>query len=246
MNRWSRRNMLTKRLIISTTVALGFATQMAQAQGQNIMMTRGDMPMPDPVTMTQAAPQSATTMTDPANRAVAPATDHVVAAGPMQEKRQQLYNDLQQAKTQGIGITMYMMGFDAMEDRVKAGDTETKIAERVNMLSQKLNEQFKRSNDLKTQRPTPPVQASNFGGMDLNQLSNMGAPPGPGGMSNIGGMGGMGGSKMDDVIAKLKNKYGGQIPDSLKNQIPGGLGGVDPSTLLSNPNLKDILKGLKQ
>lgn len=232
--------MLTKQLLISTTLALSVASLVAQAQGQNIMMTRGDMPMPDPATMTQAAPLPNQSTTDPANRPPAPTTDHVVAAGPMQDKRQQLYNDLQQAKTQGIGITMYMMGFDAMEERVKAGDTETKIAERVNMLSQKLNEQFKRSNDLKTQRPTPPVQASNFGGMDPSQLGNMGAPPGP------SGMGGMGGGKMDDIIAKLKNKYGGQIPDSLKNQIPGGLGGVDPSTLLSNPNLKDILKGLKQ
>jgi len=238
--------MLTKQLIISTTVALCCANQMAQAQGQDIIMTRGEMPMPDPTAMTQSAAPAASSATAVRDGSAPAATEHTVVAGPMQEKRQQLYNDLQQAKTQGIGITMYMMGFDAMEERVKAGDTEAKIASRVNMLSQKLNEQFKRSNDLKTQRPTPPVQASNFGAIDASQIGNMGAPPGPGGMSNIGGIGGMGGSKMDDVIAKLKNKYGGQIPDALKNQIPPGLGGVDPSTLLSNPNLKDILKGLKQ
>ncbi len=236
--------MFIKRLIISTTVALCCANQLAFAQGQNIIMSRGDMPMPDAATM--PAPPSTATLVDPANRPPAPATDHAVAPGPLQERRQQLYNELQQAKTQGIGITMYMMGFDAMEDRVKAGDNADIISGKVTVLSQKLNEQFKRSNDLKTQRPAPPVQASNFGGIDPSQMGGMGMPPGPGGMGNLGGMGGMGGGKMDDVIAKLKGKYGGQIPDSLKNQIPGGLGGVDPATLLSNPNLKDILKGLKQ
>lgn len=155
-----------------------------------------------------------------------------VAPGPMLEARQKLLARIAAAKAQGIGIAAYQSAFDYNEETIKSGDIEANIAKRIQALNTSLDDQAKRSTMLKTQRPAPPVAASS-------------PPP-----SAMAGSGSSGGASGGDLIAKLKAKYGGNIPADLKDKLPPGLqeklgGGGDPTALLSDPKVKELLKGLK-
>ena len=155
-----------------------------------------------------------------------------VAPGPMLEARQKLLARIAAAKAQGIGIASYQSAFDYNEETIKSGDTEANIAKRIQALNASLEDQAKRSTMLKTQRPAPPVAASS-------------PPP-----SAMAGSGSSSGASGGDLIAKLKAKYGGNIPADLKDKLPPGLqeklgGGGDPTALLSDPKVKELLKGLK-
>lgn len=164
-----------------------------------------------------------------------------VTPGIKQEARQKLLQRILAAKSQGIGIASYKGAFDYIEEMVKAGDTEANISKRMDSLSTSLEDQFKRSYDLKTQRPAPPIAASS-------------PPPSmmPTGMMSAGG--GIpapmdGGSGMGDIMSKLQAKFGGQIPANYKDKLPPGiqdkLGGGDPSQLLNDPKIRELIKGLK-
>ncbi len=159
-----------------------------------------------------------------------------VEAGVAEEQRKALLGRILEAKSRGIGTSTYMMAFDALEQQVKGGDSEANVLKRVSSLNSSLDDQFKRSAQLKVQRPAPPIAAS--------------APAVPFGSGGPGG--GTGGNtdtaaliqklqnKFGGQIPDLQNKYGGQIPDGLKDKL-GGAGG-DPSSLLKNPEIQDLLK----
>jgi hypothetical protein len=167
--------------------------------------------------------------------ATAPASPELdVAPGAGEDKRRALLGRINEAKSQGIGTSTYMIAFDALEQSVKGGETEANVLKRVSSLNTSLDDQFKRSAILKVQRAAPPVAAS--------------APSAP-----LGSAGG-GTSKSSDtasLIQRLQNKYGNQIPD-LQNKygdkIPDGLkdklsgAGGDPSALLKNPEIMDLIK----
>ena len=176
----------------------------------------------------QAAPDTAVSMP-----AVTAASTTPIAPGPMAEARQKLLARIATAKAQGIGIAAYQSAFDYNEETIKSGDTEANIAKRIQALNTSLDDQAKRSTMLKTQRPAPPVAASS-------------PPPSAMAASGSSSSGASGG----DLIAKLKAKYGGNIPADLKDKLPPGLqeklgGGGDPTALLSDPKVKELLKGLK-
>jgi hypothetical protein len=140
------------------------------------------------------------------------------------------------AKAQGIGIDAYLNAFAMLENSVKTGETEANLNKRIDSLNSSLDDQLKRSAVLKTQRPAPPVAASGFPAGGL----------GGGGNSSAGGT--------SDLIRKLQEKYGdqipanlkdklgagGQIPDNLKDKIPAGLGGLDQS------QIEDLIKKYKK
>jgi len=152
-----------------------------------------------------------------------------VASGAGEDQRKALLARIMEAKNQGIGTSTYMMAFDALEQSAKGGASEEVVLKRVASLNTSLDDQFKRSVTLKTQRIAPPIAAS--------------APSAPYG-------GGTPPRETDTaaLIQKLKNKYGDQIPAGLQDKIPPGLQdkmGSDPSQLLKNPQVQDLLRSLK-
>lgn len=182
-----------------------------------------------------AAPVS-TSVQSPAPAAAAAANDGpLVEPGPAEARRTALVMRIFNAKSQGIGIDAYLNAFAMLENSVKSGETEANLNKRIDSLNSSLDDQLKRSAVLKTQRPAPPVAASGF---------------------PAGGLGSAGGSSAggtSDLIRKLQEKYGdqipgnlkdklggGQIPENLKDKIPAGLGGLDPS------QIEDLIKKYKK
>ncbi len=159
----------------------------------------------------------------------------LVEPGPAEARRTALVMRIFNAKSQGIGIDAYLNAFAMLENSVKTGETEANLNKRIDSLNSSLDDQLKRSAVLKTQRPAPPVAASGF---------------------PAGGLGSAGGSSAggtSDLIRKLQEKYGdqipanlkdklggGQIPENLKDKIPAGLGGLDPS------QIEDLIKKYKK
>lgn len=145
--------------------------------------------------------------------------------GPALEARQKLFERIQQAKSQGIGIGGYLQAFKALEEQVKAGDPADKISSRVDSINKAVNDQLDRAKILKTQKPIPP-QGSQVGGSPpaaAASSSSAAAPAGPG-----AGSAGAGGG---DIMSKIKEKLGGgQIPDDIKEK------------LMNNPKLLEKLK----
>ncbi|QQR59249.1 MAG: hypothetical protein IPG59_07100 [Candidatus Melainabacteria bacterium] len=146
-----------------------------------------------------------------------------VAPGPMAVERQKVLDMILAAKEQKIGITAYLGAFKSLEDQVKAGAQEKQIKSRLESISISLGEQLKRSKELKSQKPAPPVAASS---------------PTSGEGSSKAGLD-LSGSNTDKMINKLRDKwFGGEIPDSIKKKIPPG---IDPSKM-DNDTIKDLLK----
>lgn len=182
-------------------------------------------------TVPPAAPAAAS-----APAAVAAASDGpLVEPGPAEARRTALVMRIFNAKSQGIGIDAYLNAFAMLENSVKTGETEANLNKRIDSLNSSLDDQLKRSAVLKTQRPAPPVAASGFPAGGL----------GSAGSSSAGGT--------SDLIRKLQEKYGdqipgnlkdklsgGQIPENLKDKIPAGLGGLDPS------QIEDLIKKYKK
>ncbi len=253
----TKRNGMVKQLscLLALQVGLGLLGQAAFAE---------EAVAPNPVTpqsttgqanssSTTTASTSATTSTStaaPVSSTVppfAPAAASVPAAaaaandgplvepGPAEARRTALVMRIFNAKSQGIGIDAYLNAFAMLENSVKTGETEANLNKRIDSLNSSLDDQLKRSAVLKTQRPAPPVAASGF---------------------PAGGLGSAGGSSAggtSDLIRKLQEKYGdqipgnlkdklsgGQIPENLKDKIPAGLGGLDPG------QIEDLIKKYKK
>lgn len=152
------------------------------------------------------------------------------APGPALEARQKLFERIQQARQQGIGIGGYMAAFKALEDQVKAGDPAEKIGSRVESIHSAINKQLDNAKILKTQKPLPP-QGSQVTGSD--PIAQPG--PGPGSKGGGGGLppGLAGGGGGGDILSKLKGKFGDKLdnlPDSVKDR------------LMNDPNLADKIK----
>jgi hypothetical protein len=138
-----------------------------------------------------------------------------VAPGPLEDARKILIARIRQAKGEGIGTGNYMLAFTAIEDSVKAGQTADQLKPRVESLARALHDQLEKSKILKTQRPIPvaspnlpPPPDNAAGGPDLNKLKDAL---------------GKGGGNKGDLIEKLKDKFGGSIPnipEGLKDRIP--------------------------
>jgi hypothetical protein len=146
------------------------------------------------------------------------------------EQRKALLARIVAAQKQGIGIGTYMSEFNRIEGLVKDGQPAGAYESRVASLSANLDDQLKRGQILKTQRPVaPPLRMSS-------------QPTGRGGSAG-NGLGSLGINPNDPMLDKLKQKYGSQI-----NQIPGGLGGLgnlkpqDREKLLDSDIGKQLIK----
>ncbi|HEY9786854.1 MAG TPA: hypothetical protein V6D17_15800 [Candidatus Obscuribacterales bacterium] len=139
-----------------------------------------------------------------------------VVAGPLQEKRQALLERIKAAGKAGIGISAYLGAFKALEDAVKAGAPEEQVQTRLDSLNRGLDDQMKRAQILKTQRPAPPMQS---GGSTT--------PDERGGLANIKG------GNAEAIVERLKEKYADKIPP-----------GLDTKKILEDDRAKEILKKL--
>lgn len=135
---------------------------------------------------------------------------HQAGPGPLLQQRQALLSRIVAAQKQGIGIGAYMSEFNRIEGQVKDGQPASAYESRVASLSANLDEQLKRGQILKTQRPVAPVLKMS------SQPTGRGVSPAGG-----SGLGSLGINPNDPMLEKLKQKYGSQI-----NQIPGGLNGL--------------------
>ena len=219
-----KRQQLAKRLSLLLALQLGLSLTAQQAFADNAATT--------PATPTS----NGSTPVSTAPAIVAPAADDkLVEPGPAEARRTALIMRIFNAKAQGIGIDAYLNAFAMLENSVKTGETEANLNKRIDSLNSSLDDQIKRSAVLKTQRPAPPVAASGF-------------PAG-----GLGSSGGSSGGGTSDLIRKLQEKYGdqipanlkdklggGQIPDNLKDKIPAGLGGMDPG------QIEDLIKKYKK
>jgi hypothetical protein len=253
----NKRSRMTKQLsvLLALQVGLGLVGQSAFAEGASVTSpsptaaTAPTVPTVPTAPTSSAASSAASSATPsvnplPAADTAAPAAPPAAAAadgplvepGPAEAKRTALVLRIFNAKAQGIGIDAYLNAFAMLENSVKTGETEANLNKRIDSLNSSLDDQLKRSAVLKTQRPAPPVAASGFPAGGL----------GSGGNSSGGGT--------SDLIRKLQEKYGdqipanlkdklgagGQIPDNLKDKIPAGLGGLDPS------QIEDLIKKYKK
>jgi len=142
-----------------------------------------------------------------------------VVPGQLEEKRRWVLAQIMAAKSQGCGIAAYLGEFNRIEDMVKGGQPYAVVDERLDKLRGNLDEQLKRAQVLKVQRPVPaeppppplPPESSN------SSASN----PQKGG-----------GESQDRTIDQIKERFG--------NKLPGDLGTLDNLS----PELKDkFLKG---
>lgn len=211
-------------------LAIGLAFSCSAALADDAAVTeKTEKTVVESSTTTTAAPlpvesgatsTTTTTTTTTSTAAPAAASDRLVEIGPLEAQRTALVMRIFKAKEQGIGTDAYLNAFAMLENSVKQGETEANLAKRIASLNSSLDDQLKRSALLKIQKPAPPVAASGFG--------PAGGAPSGGGTSDLikrlqekyGGQ----------IPADLKEKYGGQIPDSLKDKIPA-LGNMDPSQI---------------
>lgn len=164
------------------------------------------------------------------------------APGPAQAARQRLFERIQQAKSQGIGIGGYLQAFRALEDQAKNGDAEEKINPRIEQIHKSIADQMERAKILKTQKPIPP-QGSQIKGSDPAPVAS-GGPP-------AGGPGGAPGGLAEKIKSKFGDKLDG-LPEGLKdrlndpetrqklmekfgNRLPGGLGGGEAAPPAGGP-----------
>jgi hypothetical protein len=142
--------------------------------------------------------------------------------GPALEARQKLFDRIQQARSQGIGIAGYLQAFQALEGQVKAGDTEDKISTRVVAINKAVSDQMEKAKILKTQKPLPPQGSQISGSAPPSTLpggSAAAASP-PGGAPPGGAPGAKPGA--GDIMSKIKDKLGDKInnmPDSVKEKL---------------------------
>jgi len=146
-------------------------------------------------------------------------------AGPLQEQRYLLLKKIHEAKQHGIGVSAYAQVYRSIEDLVKSGASDDVIAKRVESLASGLQEQLKRSQQLKTQKPAPPVagspeaakrSSSHLSGEDIGRLAD-----------------------------QLGNTGLGNLPPSLLDQLPPGITPDMAAKFLQSPEGKQMLKKLK-
>lgn len=142
------------------------------------------------------------------------------ASGPLLQQRKELYDKIMKARDEGIGISAYLGAFRALEEQVGAGAAEDSIKQRLQSIASGLDDQRKRSAILKTQRPSPARGSTAGLAAEKNEFgkrSDLGDI-----IQNAGGA--------ENLINKFKDKYGGQIPEGLKDKL-GGLGDLDAETI---------------
>ncbi len=145
-----------------------------------------------------------------------------VAPGPFQEKRQLLLSSIKLAKKQNFGVTVYLSELNKVEEQIKQGNSTPQLEARIDSIADGLQDQLKRSQILKTQRPS--------GGSPRTSYSGGGGAPEAGARGH---------KNTDAMINELRQKYGDKIPAGLDNNEL-------KEKFLNNPMAKEYLKKFTQ
>lgn len=180
-----------------------------------------DTTVKDPAASSSAAPSlpatssaTPTVPTDPTALLYA----EKVTPGPFQEKRQLLLSSIKLAKKQNFGVTGYLSELNKVEDQIKQGNATPQLEARIDSIADGLQDQLKRSQILKTQRPTGSSTRTSYSG--------------GGGSTESAGHGHR---NTDAMINELRQKYGDKIPAGLDNNEL-------KEKFLNNPMAKEYLK----
>lgn len=143
------------------------------------------------------------------------ATD--VVAGTLEDKRRAVLAQIMAAKNQGCGIGAYLSEFNRIEDMVKSGQPYSVVDERLEKLHGNLDEQLKRAQILKVQRPVPTAPPP--------EMPNPSSPPG---------------QSSERPVDQVKERFGNKLPGDL-----GTLDNLSPEIkdkLLKGDQGKELLK----
>jgi hypothetical protein len=186
----------------STTTESPSPTQSAATQTTTSTSSTSSAPAAGSTGATTATTSTSTTSTS------ANSTDP--AQGPLLDKRKLVLSKIQAAKKQGTGISGYMAEYERIEGMVKNGEPEANYADRLASLQNGIDDQLKRSQLLKTQRPTyVGTSSSSSSSSSVSSSSGGGGNGGGGGGQGGGGHGGHGGGgPMGGMsLEQLKAKY---------------------------------------
>lgn len=147
--------------------------------------------------------------------------------GPHLGRRQALIERIRAAEKEGIGAAGYMAAFKSLEQMVKGGADDATVHSRIEAIHRGLDDQVKRAQILKTQRPAPPVNLSSGSapGDDKGEIEKV--------LSDA-----KGGKPTGQILDKLREKFGDRIPagidaDDLKKRI------------MEDERARELLKKLK-
>lgn len=151
------------------------------------------------------------TDTSDTSSALPPEPEVHVKDGPLQEARKDLLRSINRAQESGTGVTNYMRAFDYIEDMAVKAQPEADIQKRIDSLKSGLDEQMKRSAQIKTE-----AQASAAsGGSKKMGLGNLIADPFkiPENFRTMGGGAGADSKQLLDSI--IADKLGGKMPSQM-------------------------------
>lgn len=138
-----------------------------------------------------------------------------VSPGAFESKRQLLLASIKLAKKQGFGVTVYLGELNKVEEQIKAGNASPQLEARIDSIADGLQDQLKRSQILKTQRPTGASPRTSYSG---SSSSDSNRPR----------------KSTDAMINELRQKYG--------DKIPAGLSGLDNNELKEKLMKSDVAK----
>ena len=224
-----------------TSPGTGSTKQETSTTSESSSPTQGSATQTTSTSSTSSAPAagatSASTTSSGSTSTMSTSTNSTdPAQGPLLDKRKLVLSKIQAAKKQGTGISGYMAEYERIEGMVKNGEPEANYADRLASLQNGIDDQLKRSQLLKTQRPTYVGTSSSSSSSSSGSSSSGGGGSGGGGHGGHGGGGPMGGMS----IEQLKAKYGDKVPPDIAEKLSS----MSPETrqkLLDSDMLKKFL-----
>jgi len=166
------------------------------------------------VDTTQSTQSTQTTQT---TSDMPPEPEIIVRDGPLNKERSDLLRSIYKAKECGIGIVSYMKAFEYIEDMAAKSQPDDAIQKRIDSLQSGLDEQLKRSEQMKKEaaaNATPAGPGSSHKLAPGNLLADPQAIPSS--FTTMGGgAGGQSGELLDMIV---KDKLGGKLPSQMTRQ----------------------------
>jgi hypothetical protein len=178
-----------------------------------------EIPMNRP-TLTPVADElqtPATTDTTQTTSDLPPEPEVIVRDGPLTEARSELLRSIYRAKENGIGIVNYMRAFEYIEDMAAKSEPDEAIQKRIDSLKIVLDEQLKRSEQMKTEAAASAASKGPNGSRKLGPGNLLADPQAiPSSFRTMGGGAGGQSSELLDMI--ISQKLGGKLPSQMSKQ----------------------------
>lgn len=183
------------------------SSELPKEQGETKAKDEVQIPMSRP-TLTPVADEAATSQDLP------PEPEVIVRDGPLTSERSDLLRSIYRAKENGIGIKNYMRAFEYIEDMAAKSQPEEDIQKRIDSLKSSLDEQLKRSEQIKTESAANSTPGGSRKLGPGNLLADPQAIP-----SSFRTMGGGAGGQSDQLLDMIiTEKLGGKRPSQMTKQ----------------------------